>query len=84
VDVVDGDEVEVVACSVAEVVVVDEMDELEIREAGTLTWNREEEMESPETLLGVASNATNRRTQTLFIVALLGAMLTVHGQLLVV
>jgi hypothetical protein len=37
VDVVDGDEVEVVACSVAEVVVVDEVDELEIREAGALT-----------------------------------------------
>ena len=87
VDVVEGDEVVsgvLVPRIVAEVVVVDEVDELDNKEAGALIWNKEEEMESPEMLLGVASNATNRRTQTLSIVAFLGAMLTVHGQLVVV
>jgi hypothetical protein len=77
-DVDDGDEVAagaMVEC-VAEVFVVDEVDDLEIREAGALTLNREEEMESSEMLSGVASNATNRRTQTSSILAFLGAMLT--------
>ena len=83
-DVVGGDDVAAgVLIEVVEVVAicVEEADELESKAAGALTLNKEEEMESPEIPLGVASNATNRRTQTVSLVAFLGAILTVHGKL---